>query len=55
MQISELYRRGVVVPLNRDACEALACNDIEETTPVRAARILTQADFDSLWDLGLFE
>ncbi len=54
MQNSELYRRGVVVPLGRDAADRLACNDIEETTPVRAIGIASQQDFEDLWDSGLF-
>lgn len=54
MQNAELYRRGVVLPLDDDAEEALRSNDVDETTSVRHLKIADAGAFEALWRLGLF-
>lgn len=54
MQVTKLYRRGVVLPLDDDAEEGLRANDIERYTNVRVLEIADQVQFDDLWRLGLF-
>jgi hypothetical protein len=55
MQNTELYRRGVVLPLSSDAEKLLLQNDIEMDTPVDYLEIPDQAFFELLWELGLFQ
>jgi hypothetical protein len=55
MQNSELFRRGVVLPLNQEAEELLKVNDVEETTPVRYLEIEDQEEFEAIWNTGIFE
>lgn len=55
MQNSEIFRRGVVLPLNLEAEERLRINDAMETTPVRYLEIEDQVAFDLLWKTGIFQ
>lgn len=54
MQNSELYRRGVVCPLDQIAEEQLRHNDVDLTTRVRVVEIPDNPTFSALWHLGLF-
>ncbi|MFO0890589.1 MAG: hypothetical protein U0790_15775 [Isosphaeraceae bacterium] len=54
MQNSELYRRGIVLPLDEDAEQAMRSNDVSETTSVRNLSIADTGAFEALWELGLF-
>jgi hypothetical protein len=54
MQNAELYRRGIVLPLDEDAEECLRANDVDTTTNVRVLAIPSEEMVDSLWRLGLF-
>ena len=53
MQNSELYRRGVVVPIDAPALLALRASNVTESTSVVTAE-LDEASFGWLWDHGLF-
>jgi hypothetical protein len=55
MQVSEIYRRGIVLPLVDAAEEDLRYNDIEPTTAVRCLKITTDQLFANLWNSGVFE
>ena len=55
MQNSELYRRGIVLPLDMDAEDRLRANDVSATTEVRILEIPCEGLFESLWRLGLFQ
>ena len=55
MQNTELYRRGVVLPLDNDAEEALRSNEVDEATNVRLLEIADEVQFEALWRLGLFK
>jgi hypothetical protein len=54
MQNSELYRRGFVVPLNKEAELALINDDVNEQTDVDFFEIPGDQVFESLWTKGLF-
>lgn len=54
MQNAELYRRGIVLPLDQDAEDCLRANDVNETTNVELLEISGSEVFDTLWHLGLF-
>lgn len=54
MQNAELYRRGIVLPLDEAAEEALCSNHVSETTNVRLLKIPDAEWFEALWRLGLF-
>ncbi len=55
MQNSELYRRGFVVPLNKDAELALVNNHVNEQTEVEFFEIPNDRIFENLWVKGLFK
>jgi hypothetical protein len=55
MQNAELYRRGIVLPLDEDAEESLRTNDVTESTNVRLLRIASDALFEALWETGFFQ
>ena len=55
MQNSELFRRGVVLPLNEEAEELLKINEVEETTSVRYLEIEDEKGFENLWAVGIFQ
>ena len=55
MQNSELFRRGVVLPLNEEAEELLKINEVEETTSVRYLDIEDEKGFENLWAVGIFQ
>lgn len=54
MQNSELFRRGVVLPLDDVAQRALETNDVDKSTRVNYLEIEDQARFDRLWSTKLF-
>lgn len=54
MQNAELYRRGVVLPLDDDAERRIRSNEVNETTNVRHLRIVDDSEFDALWKIGIF-
>jgi hypothetical protein len=51
---SELYRRGIVLPLTADAEVAIRSSSADEHTPTRILS-LDEALFYELWSFGLFE
>ncbi|MEN3944034.1 hypothetical protein WJU23_22215 [Prosthecobacter sp. SYSU 5D2] len=55
MQNSQLFRRGVVLPQNREAEASLRLNDVSENTPVRYLKIGNQQEFELLWGVGIFQ
>lgn len=55
MQNSELFRRGVVLPLDSEAEERLRVNDVNESVAVQYLEIPDQPFFETLWALGLFQ
>ena len=54
MQNSELYRRGMVVPLSQDALGAIRSSTVSEGTSVAVASLATESDFEWLWAKGFF-
>lgn len=54
MQNTELFRRGVVLPLNDAAEELLRVNDVSEDTPVLYIEIAEESFFEELWSIGIF-
>lgn len=54
MQNSELYRRGFVVPLNKEAEHALIENNVDKETKVEFFEIPNDQIFESLWVKGFF-
>ena len=55
MQNSELFRRGIVVPLNKEAELALIKNQVDSSIEVKYYLFPDQQLFDSFWENGLFE
>jgi hypothetical protein len=55
MQNSELFRRGVVLPLDLEAEKLLRVNEVSEEMAVRYVEIPDQSFFEILWNLGLFQ
>ena len=55
MQNSELYRRGFVVPLNKEAEHALVNEDVDNNTAVKFYELPDLEVFEGLWEKGLFE
>jgi hypothetical protein len=54
MQNSQLYRRGIVCPLDQIAEEQLRSNEVDSTSHVRFVEIPDEQTFVTLWRLGLF-
>ncbi len=54
MQRSELFRRGVVIPLTDDTHEALIINDVSETDNLNYIKISEEA-FNNLYNGGFFD
>jgi hypothetical protein len=54
MQNSELFRRGIILPLDDRAEQSLRLNAVDATTHVQKLRIKSDTLFDSLWNIGLF-
>ena len=54
MQNSELYRRGVVVPLDEKAEQSLRVNDVDESANVRYLSVDDRM-FEMLREVGLFQ
>jgi len=55
MQISERFRRGVVVPLDETSVRSMADGVVDESTRVHFVEISTQAEFESIWRAGIFD
>jgi hypothetical protein len=55
MQPSELWRRGVIMPLTSDAAAKMNDGEIDESTEVYFLPISTHNLFSSLWGIGLFD
>lgn len=55
MQISELYRQSVVLPLDRQAEECLRAGEIDSGVRVRRLEIPNNKVIGDLWQLRLFE
>ena len=55
LQNSELYRRGIVMPMTQLACNSLLANDVDEDTEVRWLEIQGQRAFDDYWSSGVFQ
>ena len=54
MQNSELFRRGVVVPLDDDALGRIRASNVLEHTSVKYAGIADGSDFEWLWERDFF-
>jgi hypothetical protein len=54
MQNSELFRRGVVLPLDERAEEDLRCNSVNSTTHAQYLPIRSDTLFEKLWEGGFF-
>ena len=55
MQNSELFRRGIVVPLDKKAHMALLSNNVDEATNIEFFEFPNDEVFERLWAKGLFE
>jgi len=55
MQLSELYRRGIVVPLDQESEERIRAYDVDANSNVRHLKIPSDNLFLSLWRIGLFD
>ena len=54
MQLSQLFRRGIVIPLDQDAEDCLRAGNVEETTNVRFLPLDVDTFF-TMWRYGLFD
>jgi hypothetical protein len=54
MQPSELFRRGIVVPLDEEAEKGLREYQVQDDINVHLLKIPDQELFESLWRIGLF-
>jgi len=54
MQVSAIFRRGVILPLDEEAEGRLKANDVEETISVRYLEIEDRI-FEVLWYTGVFQ
>ncbi|WP_417735256.1 hypothetical protein [Rosistilla oblonga] len=54
MQPSELWRRGVVMPLSTGVIERIAAWDVDDSVEVDFLPIDDESLFHQLWDIGLF-
>ncbi len=54
MQLSEKFRRGVVVPADDDAATAFENGDVADDVQVRFVEISGQAEFEKIWKTGFF-
>jgi len=50
---SELYRRGIVLPLSAEACDAIRANSADENTPARTLNLSNDILFYDLWNWGI--
>ncbi len=55
MQISQLYRRGVVRPLDDDASKQLANFKIEDSLRTEWLPILSDSQFMEIWKTGILQ
>ncbi|QDV19695.1 hypothetical protein Pan153_43620 [Gimesia panareensis] len=55
MQLSYCYRRGILSPRNREAEIQLRSWDIAHPVLVEFISLNNDADFDSLWDISVFQ
>lgn len=54
MQNAEVFRRGVVVPLDDLALVCLRANNVDESQAVKCASIADEDDFTWLWEQQFF-
>lgn len=54
MQVSELFRRGIVVPLDEEAARQLRAGAVEPVARVDYAELASESDFAWLWTQGFF-
>lgn len=55
MQMSQLYRRGVVRPLDDKAARQLASYSIEDSIRAEWLPIPCDSQFDAIWESGVFQ
>jgi hypothetical protein len=55
MQMSELYRRGIVLPMDQQAQFELETNDVTEHTYVKSLMFDDDKDFLTVWKSGVFD
>ncbi|QDU51748.1 hypothetical protein [Gimesia panareensis] len=55
MQLSACYRRGILSPRNQEAENQLRSWNIEHPILVEFISLNNDTDFDSLWDLRVFQ
>lgn len=55
MQNSEIYRQGIVLPLDTQAMERLRDNDVDLSTHIRVLKVPSNKVFANLLQLKLFE
>ncbi|MGH7140602.1 MAG: hypothetical protein ACREHD_33130 [Pirellulales bacterium] len=54
MQVSELFRRSILVPADDASRDDLDCEDVSENTRVDIIRIPSDDFFDEVLDMGVF-
>lgn len=54
MQVSQSYRRGIVLPLDTQTEEQLRRNDLDESARVEYLSIPSQHIFELLWESQIF-
>jgi hypothetical protein len=54
MQVPEMFRRGVVVPMDEDAEHEMRSWNVSAAVHVRFLPIENEASFNSIWEAGVF-
>ena len=54
VQLSERFRRGVVVPLDDEADKIMEAGEVNEDSRVHFVGITRDGEFESLWETSLF-
>jgi hypothetical protein len=55
MQLPQLFRRGIVVPLTDHSAEQLSRGSVDDFVAVGFVPIVSQSLFDEIWEAGLFQ
>lgn len=55
MQLSEKFRRGIVVPLSDHSAEQLSRWAVDKFVMVEFLSIVDQSLFDQIWEAGIFQ
>lgn len=55
MQLPQLFRRGVIRPLNEHAAKQLAAFCVDATLRVEWLPVLTDEQFDEIWEAGFLQ